>query len=372
MKILFVGRKFGGVAGGLERISIMLMNALVARSHQIGLITLDAADAETHYPLDPAVDWHKLAIGDPLHKANWGERIARQGRMRALAKENAPQVILAFEHGTFLAVRLATLGLGIPVLAAERNAPQRFDYQPARYYQGLIFLSLLLAKRIAVQFESYRTHYPAYLRGRMVAIPNPVLRAGKTVGKGRGNAERKVLLFVGHLAYQKNPEVLVRAFGMLAGEFPDWELQMAGAGEYRASLEKLTNKLGIADRVRFLGIVQDVAALYVQSHLFCLPSLWEGFPNALAEAFAHGLPAVGFAQCAGLNELIEDGKNGVLAAGNADPDSLAAALQELMGAPQLREQMGQAAIESVVRYQPDEIFDHWEALLQETIGKQRA
>jgi len=97
--------------------------------------------------------------------------------------------------------------------------------------------------------------------------------------------------------------------------------------------------------------------------LFCLPSLWEGFPNALAEALAYGLPAVGFSDCAGVRDLIVSGKNGLLAEGNGDSETLAKALEMLMVSTETRRVMSEAAIESVKTYSPEKIFSQWEQLL---------
>jgi glycosyltransferase involved in cell wall biosynthesis len=117
--------------------------------------------------------------------------------------------------------------------------------------------------------------------------------------------------------------------------------------------------------------VKDVSALYRASHLFCLASRWEGFPNALAEALAHGLPAVGYADCCGINELIEPGRNGLLAAGNGNVETLADTLGQLMANAAARQVMGAAAVESMRAYTPQAVFDRWEAVLAE-VAQRRA
>lgn len=362
MRILFVGRKFGNVAGGVERTAIALMNAMCARGHEISLLTWDYQDAKSHYRLDPSVRWLKLDMGDALQKAPWPLRFQRQFRIRALVTEIAPDVIIGFQHGSFLTVRLATLGLGVPTIAAERNAPQRFDYIKAGRYRNLIFFSFLLAAKITVQFEEYRQHYPWFLRNKIVHVPNPISSAKKLATPQGTRGGPKTLLFVGHLSYQKNPEVLLKAFEMLANDFQDWHLSLVGNGEYKERLEKTIARSQYAQKIRLLGVFQDIENAYQQANLFCLPSLWEGFPNALGEALAHGLPAVGFSECAGVNMLIKPGVNGLLAPGNSDPHALAGALRELMSAPERRAEMGREAIRSVRRYDPNEVFQRWEDL----------
>ena len=102
---------------------------------------------------------------------------------------------------------------------------------------------------------------------------------------------------------------------------------------------------------------------YVELQLFCLPARWEGFPNALAEALAHGLPAVGFEGCAGVPDLIVDGESGVLAVGNNDAKTLSSALGDLLGKHELRARMGNFAQASMVQYAPRKMFDLWEKTL---------
>lgn len=102
---------------------------------------------------------------------------------------------------------------------------------------------------------------------------------------------------------------------------------------------------------------------YSTSHLFVMPSKWEGFPNALAEALAHGLPAVGYCECAGVADLIKPGKNGLLADGNGDVEALAQTLKKLMADPDLRVAMGTAAVNSVKAGSAQAIYPRWENLI---------
>lgn len=365
MRILIVGRKFGSVAGGVERMAIALANAMAERNHEIALLTWDQANARTHYELADAVHWIRLNMGDPMKRAKWHLRALRFKRIRKAVRKFSPDVIVAFQHGPFITVRLALAGSGIPIIAAERNAPQRFDHLRAGRYRSLIFWSFTLANRITVQLDSNRLGYPAYLHKKITVIPNPVFPAAGFAVPDGVDGEPKNLLFVGRLSYQKNPEVLIQAFSRLADTFPDWRLSLVGEGEDKNLLRDLVAELGLTQRVVFSGVVNDVTALYKASHLLCLPSRWEGFPNVLAEAFAHGLPAVGYAGCSGTNALIIPGINGLLAAGNGDVASLTQSLAELMGAPVRRKSMGLGARAAIAEYYPSGVFAKWEALFQE-------
>ena len=367
MKLLLVCRAFDNVAGGVERMGTALMNEMCRRGHEVSLLTWDRSEAEAFYKLDERITWHCLDMGDYLQKAGWGLRFKRARWVRRLARKLNPDVILAFQHGTFLSTRLFTFGMGIPTIAAERNAPSRFDHLKAGRYRNLIFQSFRLATRITIQCESYRDEYPAYLRSRIVTIPNPVFPAQSYASPQGEPGKPKTLLSIGRLSYQKNYLVLIRAFAELRKDFPQWRLVIAGEGEDRPRLEAEIVKQGVTDQVSLPGATEDVSSLYRESHLLCLPSRWEGFPNVLTEALAHGLPAVGFAGCAGVRDLIQQGENGFLAEGNGNVESLAGCLQTLMIDDDMRARMGEAGIRSVKSYNPQHIFDTWENFFNEVI-----
>jgi glycosyltransferase involved in cell wall biosynthesis len=366
MRLMFVARAIDRMAGGVERMISVVMNALTARGHEVDLLTWDLASAEAFYPMSSGITWHRLNMGDPNVRASKMLMIRRAQAIRTLVGQRKPQVIVCFQDGPFMAIRGYSLGFHIPIIAAERNAPNRFDHISAARYRGLIYQSLRFAARITIQCESYRGLYPSFLQGRIVCIPNPVPPAATRAQPDvPGPESRYRLLSVGRLGFQKNYEVLIEAFAHLASKYPSWDLAIVGDGEQRAALEALIGTHGLKGRVTLPGTVRSIGQWYASSHLFCLPSRWEGFPNALAEALAHGLPAIGFAECAGVRDLIVHGRSGLLAEGNEDPETLALVLDKAMSRGELRRSMGSEAIPSVKRFDPPRIFSQWEQLLFE-------
>lgn len=360
MRIVIAYRAIDGIAGGVERMSVALMNALSARGHEVHFYTIDRADAVSYYEMDKRITWHKLDMGDYREKATWGLRWRRAIKARRLFQALQPDVILGFQDGAFLSCRAYTAFMGIPVVLAERISPQHFDYTTAGKYRWVFQQLYRFAAAITVQCASYISMYPAFLQRKITAIPNPVFPAENKASPAGLLGERRTLLCVGRIGYQKNQTVLVRAFLELSAEFPDWVLKLAGDGEDSQEIARMAN--GHA-QVEMLGNVKDVGSLYVSSHLYCLPSRWEGFPNSLAEALSHGLPAVGFADCGGVRDLIEDGKSGLLAQEALGQDALRDALATLMRDDARRAEMGAAAVRSMVQYEPEAIFDRWEAFL---------
>jgi glycosyltransferase involved in cell wall biosynthesis len=363
MRVMFVARKFSNMAGGLERISIDLMNAMVKRGHVVALMTWDRKDAVTHYVLDPCVQWLKLDIGDSETSASLGVKLARIMRFRAFVSSFNPHVILGFQSGAALFSRIATLGIGTKIIAAERVSPDMWKYVRLGFINRITDIySLVLADRITVQFPSYIAMYPRVLRKKMVAIHNPVFEQGQKNSHAKKRSGR-VLLYVARLCFQKNHQLLIDAFSKICDDFPDWKLVLVGDGEYDSLLRDKVARLGLGERILFSGAVKDVDTWYQSADLVAFPSLFEGFPNSLSESLSWGLPSVGLKKTLGVNCLIDDGVNGVLTDGSVD--DFANGLAALMGDDMRRASMSEQAREIGARYSPEKAYNLWEALIRE-------
>ncbi|MFP4465197.1 MAG: glycosyltransferase family 4 protein [Alphaproteobacteria bacterium] len=369
MRLMIACRAIDNMAGGVERQAISLANEMARRGHDVSLLTLDHEGAQAFYDIDSSVCWYKLGMGNPKEKAGWGLRFKRMKNVRQIMKGFKPDVVLAFQQGMFLTLRLYTLGMGIPVIAAERESPFRYDFIREGKHRNRIFQMFRLAPHITVQCESYPQAYPAYLRPKITVIPNAIYPASQfSDPEGRDNQD-KILLCVGRLGYQKNQLVLLDAFSRIADEFPEWRIVFAGEGEGREDIQSKIKALDLEGRVELLGAVKDISSLYARAHVLCIPSRWEGFPNVLGEALAHGLPAVGYEGCGGVRDLISHGENGVLAAGNGDVDSLSEALATIMRDGRLRKSLGAQAVVSMQPYEPAAVYSCWERFLE---GARRA
>jgi glycosyltransferase involved in cell wall biosynthesis len=141
----------------------------------------------------------------------------------------------------------------------------------------------------------------------------------------------------------KGVDRVVEAFPQVLEKLPTAVLRIAGDGSDRARLQGLTRSLGIDERVRFLGTVDEATLkrLYASSDLLALPSTQEGFGLVYLEAMAHGLPAVVAAGTAA-SEVVEPGLTGIA----VDPDDLrelADAMVHLLTDHELWRRTGRAA-----------------------------
>ncbi len=359
--ILFACRNFNNMAGGVERMSTLIMNEMVERGHKVVLLTWDPNNANSHYQLNPEIRWHKLNLGSSDVKANWLLRFKRQLTIRKIVKEIKPSVAIGFQVGTFLAIRLALIGLSIPTIAAERNSPDLFKYLK-NGGKNRIFshLALLLSDAVTVQFNSYIDKYPFFLRSRILTISNPVFPSTKTTYPNKGETPIPRILNVGRLSYQKNQLFLIRSFSLIASKYPEWNLTLVGEGEYRKKLEILINEKGLSNRIKLIGAVKNVDYWYQNSSFFVFPSLWEGFPNALVEALREGLPAIGLASTSGVNQLIKNKTNGLLV--DSNEISFASAMEVMITNETFRKNSGKQSSFLTQKYPPNIIFNQWENL----------
>ena len=216
------------------------------------------------------------------------------------------------------------------------------------YQRAFLPSTLKRIDRIIVHTRSYGST-SAVLRGReLEIIPSIVdldrFRPGVDASGLRGDLRlegKRVLVFTGRLVPHKGVDVIVQALRELP---PDVVLLVIGAGPRLPDLVGLADRSGVADRVRFCPAVSDddLPRYLALGQVFVFPSQnrLEGFGLTVAEAMAVGLPVV-IADVPGVREVIEDGKEGLLAEPLIASD-LARKVKYLLDNPSLARSMGAA------------------------------
>lgn len=293
--------------------------------------------------------------------------LGRARRLRhALAREE-PDAVISFIAETNVLVLLASVGLPFPVIVSERVDPG-YHRIPTPWS---VLRSLLYPRAAAVVVQGARIleSLPPAVRRRARVIPNPVAPpdAGANPDASRGAdapGRRKRIVGLGRLARQKGFDLLVRAFAKVAPRFPDWELVIWGEGTERSALEALARSFDLAERVALPGLTRDPFREYAAAELFVLPSRYEGFPNALAEAMACGRPVIAADCRSGPAEIVRHGIDGLLVPPD-DVKALADALTRLMGDAALRARLARNAVDVTRRFGVERIVGQWDDLLQE-------
>lgn len=161
----------------------------------------------------------------------------------------------------------------------------------------------------------------------------------------------KEILFAGTLNKNKGYADLITGFAKIAKRHIDWKVVFAGNGEVEQAKE-LADKLGIANQCNFLGWVngEQKDSAFRRASVLCLASYQEGFPMAVLDAWAYGVPIVS-TPAGGLIDIVEEGENGLLfEAGNTD--QLSEKLEQIISDAALREHI---ALES--RHMADTTFN---------------
>lgn len=339
--------------GGAERVMSILAKKLSVW-HEVHL--LFHMIHEPFYSIPDRVTVHYVDIilpNEPL----WG-RISRylRGliRLRRLLKTIRPNIIVSFhEYKYDQMVILANMFLGSHIVVSDRSNPLRHR-RFKRLVRGLVYQ---MADVIVVQTDFAREYYEQHFRHKQIALlPNPV-----SVFSSCTASREPLILNVGRLVAEKGQAYLIRAFAKLN---PDgWYLAIVGDGPLSQELKDLAAQLGIAEKVLFPGAVKDIGTYLRAASIFVLPSLHEGFPNALAEAMAAGIPSISFDCKAGPSELIQDGSNGFLIE-VGDLNGLTQKIRTLIVDEGLRTAMGGEASKVALRFSESLAIEKWEDLLE--------
>ena len=370
MKIIFAIKTLYEAKGGAERVLADISAVLAERGHDIGLMTNDNIyAAESFYPLHPGIQRISIGIGNVEVRATIKDTIFRIMAFRKEMLQAKPDAVVAFMHSSFIPMSFALIGTGIPVIASEHIVINHYRTRPIEFL--LLCFSSFFVRYITVLSEAIKVQYPKFLQKKMVVISNPVMHPPVDDCKYVKDAHKKRILNIGRLDPQKGQDILIEAFALLARDYPEWTTEIYGNGELKDYLAVLINKLEMQDRIFLKGTTAQISDVYRQGNIFALPSHYESFGLATAEAMAHGLPVVGFADCPGTNELIEDGVSGILVHSNNKDRILPfkAALDKLMNDSDLRDVIGKSATQKVKRFDRQKIGTQWENLIRSVLKK---
>lgn len=188
----------------------------------------------------------------------------------------------------------------------------------------------------------------------------------------RSYAPSGTLLHAGRLGYEKNVDVVIRAFARVLESHPQYRLDIVGDGPARDSLGRLADSLGISDRVRMRGFM-DRAALgrvYHEYDAFVSASTIETQGIVLLEAMAAGLPVVGVNALA-VPELVIDGRDGLIVE-PGDESAFAEAVVRLLGDQELRQRLGESGRHDVREHSLPTVVTRLEGIYQSVIAETTA
>lgn len=320
MKILQVAYK-STISGG-EKVLFDLATSLKERGHDVSVICPDPGQLPD--------ELRKVGIETtiiPFHKT-YDIRAAR--RLAQFITREQIEVLHSHSMLTNIVSRVAGRLARVPVSVSTEHLTMELgrggrsgeiiERLKARYYRILDnytsrYNQQVIAVSNAVRDDLVEQGIPTsritvIQNGINIPDINPTARDRIRLDLGIKPGET-VIGAVGRLSPQKDYPTLLRAFKEVESSCPEAILLIAGDGYLRDNLEKLTDELGIRERVKFLGYRSNVLEVVSSFDIYALSSLWEGLPLAVLEAMAMGKPVVA-TSVPGTQEAVNEGETGFL------------------------------------------------------------
>jgi glycosyltransferase involved in cell wall biosynthesis len=353
-------------SGGAERVLTTMANFWAAAGRDITVITMTGEDDRPFFPLADQVRRIALdtasASGSPARAVV--NNLRRLRRLKLAIVDTRPDVVISFLDTTNVRTLLAARNLRVPVIVTEHTDPALKRLHPV--WHRLRLLTYPQASRVVVLSESSKCYFPAGIRRITEIIPNPVRiepAEGEIV-----RPHRRQIVALGRLAPEKGFDMVIDAFASIAPKFPEWELVIWGEGTERSALTRQRDRLDLTDRIRLPGRTCAPHHELRRADLFALSSRREGFPMALAEALACGVPAVAFDLPSGPRDMIRPGIDGLLVP-PGDIGALAMAMADLMADPARRGEMARQAPHILERYGVARVMAIWDELLARVLAR---
>jgi GalNAc-alpha-(1->4)-GalNAc-alpha-(1->3)-diNAcBac-PP-undecaprenol alpha-1,4-N-acetyl-D-galactosaminyltransferase len=350
--------------GGAERVVARMANHWVARGDAVTVITLSSTATDT-YSLDPAVTRVPLDLMRDSRGPIWAlyNNWLRVGKVEDTIRKLRPDTVISFTDRMNVVTLAACRSLGVDTVVSERIDPSQ---QPIGWYWSrLRRWGYPLARALVVQTQGVRSQLEPMMRGRPIyVIPNYVDRpsADRSFEPRSNSSGTLHIAAMGRLDYQKGFDLLIEAFARAAADQPNWSLVILGEGPERRRLEELIHSSGLEARVRLPGWVADPTEVLRNCDAFVLSSRYEGFPNALLEAMALGMPAVAIDCPSGPADIVRHEVDGLLVPRD-DVPALTAAIGRLLLDDQLRARLGKEASRVVDRFSSERYYARWDAVL---------
>ncbi|HYZ63354.1 MAG TPA: glycosyltransferase family 4 protein [Acetobacteraceae bacterium] len=371
MKLALVLDQFDPAAGGLERWTIGFATHLAASGHDVHIAAFAAAP-------DPQLPLHipPASHGILVRARSMAECVARIGAdavldtgtswaghvfMPCTGSRRLSQTRLVATHPPLLRLRAAIS----PKSRWRDRQMARLEREQVRRARQIIAVSALVRQLLLAQHPIAPERITVIHNGVDVARFSPErtapFRAGlrATLGVGEGT------LFLGsaHNMRLKGMDSAIRALARLVGGGAEAHLAIAGA-DPGPDWTRLAASLGVAARVHFLGLVDDMVPLFGAADALVHPTRWDACSLSTIEAGAAGLPVITTAQN-GAAELLRDGETGYVLPDPEDVAALADRMRRLLD-PSLRRRLGEAARTAAKAHDVSLNYERVEAVLKST------
>lgn len=391
MNILFLLRGTG--IGGLEVVTSILANKFVKEGHNVGVF-IYRKDDDGHSIRDRFSDKVKVYQYD-----HYSDAYGTASALSDVIKLMDAHIIINQWGLPLIPIKTACKAIQrmpwVKIISVYHNAPdangriQGVTIQLAKTKNPLKRCLLKLKRAVftkvtshamrynydhsdkyLVLSESYRKVFQDFTHlkntPKLGVMTNPITISPSELGsfedrlKGIDSKEKEII-FVGRLDFvQKRTYRVLDTWSLLKDKHPDWRLTIVGDGPDRGNLEKHAKALNLK-RVHFEGF-QNPLKYYKRASILMLTSDFEGFPLVLAEAMSFGVVPVVYNSFAAVNDIIDDGKTGVIVDkvdGSFNNKAVAKGVESVIDDFDDKHQMAIDAISKSKEYSLDEIYKRW-------------
>ncbi|HEU5459873.1 MAG TPA: glycosyltransferase [Pyrinomonadaceae bacterium] len=367
----------GGLSGGgAERVCVNLANSWVDRGHHVTLLTFTQNFRKPAYAIDARVQqrdlgWPRRPRQEELTPATVGAIMRGLSQARLLQElvqhitffsllrhkilTQAPDVVVAHIDVTNIRVLAAMHETNVPVIVCEHSDSTRVSIGSWVGVRAALYRNA----RAVVTPHPESAEWLSKYDFNVVRIANPLVAPSPMDVERNGDRRRLVALL--RLSQEKRPEMMVRAFASIAGDFPDWDFDLYGKGSLHAWIKNLIEKLE-PGRINLRGFTNDPYAVLRNADLYVSASWIEGFGNSIWEALACGVPVVAMEAGSTVRSLVRDGVDGLIVHEDS-VSALAKALSTLMGDKTKRRAFATRAPEVVTRFPLEASLSAWDKLL---------
>jgi glycosyltransferase involved in cell wall biosynthesis len=303
MRIAILVHRFPpGCIGGTEMATYNIASHLARRGHEVHVMT--SRDAEmSKESWENGIQVHRLRKG----RTKLLGEFAFWFRLLSQIMRTNPDIVHIQNFGLGPVGSLAKFLLRKPYLVYGQGSDVYLQWA----YKTPVFLMVKNADAVIALTEDMKTEIRKRYKRDIFVIPNGIdlerFQATKKDEKG------KTLIFIGRLHPIKGVKYLIDALAIIKKSTFNTKLIIVGDGDERTGLEKQANILGLGEDVIFTGGIKNdqIPGYLAKSDILVLPSLSEGFPNVILEAFASGLPVIA-TKVRGIREIVHEGVNGYL------------------------------------------------------------
>ena len=354
MRIFFYIHHLGN--GGAERVTSVLANEMARQGHTIGIGFQNKSN--NAYSINPQIE----LIDKTSNSSSLFRRFKKYSSLRKTIKQWKPDAIIAVMPYNFVAVKIATFGLHIPIVVSDHT---NFTWN-ANWKLKLIRYYFYRTADVVAVLSKFDYNLMSTRLRNMVVMYNPL---SFPMIKETTNKD-KIVLAVGRLsAWQvKGFDRLLKIWSEVAPHYPEWKLQIAGDGDKKDYdyLKSLVESFHLNSRVEFLGFCNNIKDLMAKASIFVLTSRIEGFPCGLLEAMSQGCSPVAFSIHGIIQEIITEGEDGYI----IDDDDIGMFREKLcllIEQEQLCDSIRHKAISNIRRFDVEKVVRNWISLLESLI-----